>query len=471
MFDIAMRNLWRNSQRSVATAGSIAVGAVAIALFAAFSANITNGLQTETVGRMGHLSVFKQGFFQSGGGNTGAYGISEYKKLIDKIQQDPVLSPMVRVVTSTVTVGGIASSAGADASTTFVAQGVVPTDRRKMAEWNAYNLPLNEETLTAGIPDGAPGSGLLGAGLARILGICAQSDSSCAAAQAKPSEAPASAPASNKGADALDNTTLTQLLKEEGLSNSQGKLTTTVNLLAATAGGAPNVVQLRVTGQVPLGIKELDDRYVGMPLELAQALLFGRGEAKITAIVVQLHSTHQMRKASVELRRLIKELALPLEVFDFTVLSPAYRQINEFYDTLSLFLMLIFCVVALFMTMNSMTASIYERTREIGTLRALGMDRGPLRRMFVTEGVMLGVLGATLGVLLAAGLVFTLNQAGLTWMPPGSLRPVPMRFSFVGALPTIVVLWVLMVLSAAFAARIAAGRAAKMKVVDALRQA
>ncbi|WP_052738499.1 ABC transporter permease [Robbsia andropogonis] len=228
---------------------------------------------------------------------------------------------------------------------------------------------------------------------------------------------------------------------------------------------------MRVVRQVRLGIKELDDRYVGMPIALAQKLLFGRGERQATAIVVQLRSTADLPRARERIAQLTRNSAVPLEIIDFMTLSPAYRQISEFYGTLSSFLMALICTVALFMTVNTMSASIFERTREIGTLRALGMDRGPLRRLFVAEGLLLGTAGATLGVGLAAALVFALNHAGLTWMPPGSLRPVPMRFSFGGALPTTAVLWVLLVFSAGLAARLAAGRAARLNVVTALRHA
>lgn len=458
MLDISLRNLWRNGRRSITTGASIAIGCVAVVLFASFSANVTNGLQTETVVRMGHLTIYKRGFFQSGGGNTGAYGIANYRTLIDKIKQDPELSQLVRVVTPTVTVSGIASSQDADASSTFLAQGVVAADRRKMAEWNEFTLPPNPDALTVGVPDNATESGVVGAGLARILNLCVNQDAPCAKLQTTTQHR------GDKAAMFAD------LLEGENLGYQQQATTPILNLLAATSGGAPNVVRMQVLDQVHLGVKELDDRYVGMPLSLAQGLLFGRSEPQATAIVVQLYSTSSLRTAKAHLAKLIAATGLPLEVFDFTALSPAYRQLNEFYGTLSLFLMLIFSIVALFMTVNTMSTSIYERTREIGTLRALGMDRRPLRRMFVAEGVILGIVGATAGVALAAVLIFGLNHANLTWMPPGSLRPVSMRFSFTGALPTVLALWSMLVLSSALAARLAAGKAAKMRVVNALRQ-
>jgi putative ABC transport system permease protein len=67
-----------------------------------------------------------------------------------------------------------------------------------------------------------------------------------------------------------------------------------LDLLGATAGGAPNVVSLEVAGIARQGVKELDDNYVAMPLGLAQQLVYGRGEHKVTGIVLQLNRTEDI---------------------------------------------------------------------------------------------------------------------------------------------------------------------------------
>jgi putative ABC transport system permease protein len=78
-----------------------------------------------------------------------------------------------------------------------------------------------------------------------------------------------------------------------------------------------------------------------------------------------------------------------------------------------------------------MLMSVHERTREIGTLRALGMRRRVVVRLFVLEGLALGVVSAGLGVGLGAGLVLYLGARGipmntvtLAWMAGGD-RLVP----------------------------------------------
>jgi putative ABC transport system permease protein len=114
--------------------------------------------------------------------------------------------------------------------------------------------------------------------------------------------------------------------------------------------------------------------------------------------------------------------------------------------------------------------AVFERTVEIGTLRAMGLRREGVRRLFMCEGLLLGVLGASLGVLSAAALAAVINHSGLTWTPPGR-SPVPLIIRVWGEndliAGTALGLLLVSMLSALFPAR----RASRMNIVDALRYA
>jgi putative ABC transport system permease protein len=116
-----------------------------------------------------------------------------------------------------------------------------------------------------------------------------------------------------------------------------------------------------------------------------------------------------------------------------------------------------------------MGTSVVERTSEIGTARAMGLRRGGVRRMFVLEGAMLGGLGASAGVALGqlGGIAF--NGTHSMWTPPGQAAPVPLEVltSHPGGL--LFGIWLVLVITATVAAVVPANRAARLKVVDALR--
>ena len=117
----------------------------------------------------------------------------------------------------------------------------------------------------------------------------------------------------------------------------------------------------------------------------------------------------------------------------------------------------------------TMTMNVMERTNEIGTTRALGVRRNGIRRQFLVEGTLLGVIGAAAGVGLAELIGFLLDSADLRWTPPGQAYPIPLRLLLSQIGPMIVGVAVALVVIAVVAALIPANRAARMPVVDALR--
>jgi len=65
-------------------------------------------------------------------------------------------------------------------------------------------------------------------------------------------------------------------------------------------------------------------------------------------------------------------------------------------------------LIALFGISNTLTLSVIERTRESALLRALGLTRGQLRRMLLTEAIYMALIAAVLGVGLGAAFAWTL---------------------------------------------------------------
>jgi putative ABC transport system permease protein len=99
----------------------------------------------------------------------------------------------------------------------------------------------------------------------------------------------------------------------------------------------------------------------------------------------------------------------------------------------------------------------------------LGVRRGRIRTQFLLEGGMLGLLGATLGVLLAFAVTMAVNRSGLSWTPPGDAHPIALKLYLTGAVQLIVTVWLVLTGVATVAALLPANRAARLAIVDALR--
>jgi putative ABC transport system permease protein len=464
LFKIAFRNLLRNSRRSFMTASAIAVGAIALVLFGEYNDFAFLGLQTQAVTGIGHLSVFEKDYFAFGSGNPAEYSIADYRRVIRLIKEDPVLKPMLNVVTPTVSLYGIAGNFSIDASKTFFGTGFVPSDRDRMRRWDEYHLqPADMHWPPLGVTDTEINRGYVGVGLARILGLCGPLKIDYCPVMPK-KEAAVVADAPPPSVDISELAARDRAPADTAPKDSAPRL----DLLGATAGGAPNVVTFYVTRAQNQGIRELDDAYVGMHIALAQQLLYGRGEHKAVSIVVQLHRTEDLDAARDRLNQIFAANKLPLEVHDFTELNSQYLQIKNFLSTMFGFLTVIMCLIVVFTVVNTMSMSVMERTNEIGTARAMGVRRSGVRRLFLIEGCMLGLIGATVGIALGTALSLWFNHSHFMYTPPGQARAVPIML-LTADYSLLIEVWIALVVIATFGSLIPSNKAARMKVVDALR--
>ena len=115
-------------------------------------------------------------------------------------------------------------------------------------------------------------------------------------------------------------------------------------------------------------------------------------------------------------------------------------------------------IVSLFGIVNTLVLTVFERTRELGMLRAIGMTRRQVRRMIRHESIVTALIGATLGigvgVFLAALVTQALSDQGVVFAVPYG---------------TFVVLVILAVVAAVLAAVLPARRASRLNVLEALQ--
>lgn len=203
--------------------------------------------------------------------------------------------------------------------------------------------------------------------------------------------------------------------------------------------------------------------YVSLPA--AQALFDGPGAATNVKVTLRDGSMSGARRARDAVARIVgapsglpEDTRVRVETFDEAGrFSFSIIQANEAALTiLSAFLFLAAGVGIV----NAMLMSVHERTREIGTVRALGMRRGLVVRLFLLEGFALGACAAVLGAGLGGALVLHLGAQGipmntitLAWMAGGdALFPVLRPWSVARATGAIAALSTLAAVYPAFAA-------------------
>lgn len=456
---LAVRNLLRNRRRSLATLLAMAIGSTSILLFGGFSDNINYEMHTRNVQRGGHLQIQHRDFYLYGSGNPTAYAISDYVKILGAIQNDEVLRKMLLVATPTLQFGGIAGNYAAGVSRTIIGNGFVADDINRMRRWNDFNL-LSKAPVSA-LEGAAADAAVVGTGVARVLQLCdALKIDRCP----KPEK-------EQKADDKALPDDIAQLSLLETPAAAGGAGSSRIEVLVVNARGAPNVTSLEVIRAEDQGIKELDEVSMMMHLAKIQQLIYGKSRPKATSIMLQLRHSDQIPAALARLAPIVANFSTsqPLAVLDFRTLNPFYVQTVQMFDTIFGFVFLLIGGIVLFTVSNTMNTAVIERTVEIGTLRAIGLRRAGIQRLFVTEGALLGVCGAVLGVVLALVLSALINQIGLPWVPPSTVESVPLTILVWGETRMILGTTFGLICIAILSAWWPAYRAAQMNVVEALR--
>ncbi len=471
-FALAVRNLERNRRRSLTTLAAIVVGAVAILLFGGYTRNIKYGLQMGFVRSSGHLQIQHKDYFLYGSGDPAAYGIADYQHVMDVVRHDPVLAPMLTVVTPTLQLGGIAGNFAAGVSRTVIATGTDVAGQNELRKWNDFGFGGTPSPLP--LTGTAANAAVVGEGVARVLQLCGPLHvPHCATPTPTPTQARAGV--ASRGNVSVSNALpldLAELSNTEAATSPHAR-DVRIELLAATARGAPNVASLSVVKAESQAVKDLDDIYVALHLSQAQRLIYGGDPPQVTAIIVQLHHTAQIPAARARLQQILATTLKdqPLEVHDYETLNPYYGQTIGFFAAIFGFIAILIGVIVLFTVGNTMSMAVVERTPEIGTLRAIGVRRSGIRKMFMIEGMLLGLAGSLLGIVVALGLAFLINHGGITWTPPGRVDPVPLTVRVWGEPAPMVGVVIALTCVTLVSSWIPARRGARINIVRALRHA
>jgi putative ABC transport system permease protein len=250
----------------------------------------------------------------------------------------------------------------------------------------------------------------------------------------------------------------------QGVAKSMGlKVGDQVTLVMSLAQGAVNTLDFDVVGIFESFSKEFDARAVRVPLRAAQELADTTG---VHVIVVMLH--HTQDTAAVGRRLQAKYGPLGYEVAQWNQLSDFYDKTVKLYDRQFGVLRLIILLMVLLSVTNSINMTIFERTREFGTILALGTHQKTVFRAVLTESFILGLLGAVLGMGVGCLAGWLISMIGIPMPPPPNANlgyTATIRLSLESVLEAGGIGFVATCLAALRPAR----RVSRLDVVDALR--
>jgi putative ABC transport system permease protein len=250
-----------------------------------------------------------------------------------------------------------------------------------------------------------------------------------------------------------------------GLAKSMNvKVGDGLTVLAMTSDGALNGVDVQIVGIMNSGIAEMDARSLRITLASAQRLL---QSDRVTNLVVGLDNTENTDQTAMELAPRLRGQPQQLVLKKWIDLATYYKQVRTLFSMIFVFLGVIVFFMVLMSSVNTLLMTMFERTREIGTMLAMGTPRAWIVALFMLEATLIGILGAVAGLFAGNLLGFLLNHSGLH-LPPPPGNTVPMSFKVLHVPSLMIGSSLLVIISLALASILPAIRASRLKIAEAL---
>lgn len=370
---LAWLNLLRNGRRSALSIIIITIAVFALTSAGGFGLYTYDSLKESTARDTGHLTLSQPGYFESDEDMPLSNGLSDTSSLINEIMKhDEVRGVQPRIYFTGLISNGIKS-------TIFMGTGVNDREFDMKGPFLDMRSGKTLMDITSSRYDVMEPEIMLGVDLAKNLNV--------------------------------------------GIGDW-------VTLLATTSEGALNAFDFKVHGIYSTGVPELDKRQLYIHIDSAQELLISD---KVSTLSVFLFDTEQTELMHQRLNEEVKITQQDIEITPWQDRAFFYNKVKSLYDLIfgvMGFVMGLVVFVALF---NTMTMSVTERTREIGTLSALGSYPNEIIHSFLREAGLLAVIGVFLGALTTAITTAFLMVIDVQMPPPPGRTdgyPLNIYFSF-----------------------------------------
>jgi len=184
----------------------------------------------------------------------------------------------------------------------------------------------------------------------------------------------------------------------------------------------PKYRRYEVTGLFETGMYDYDNSYVVMRRENAQEFA-GLGSA-VTGLEVRLADPERATESA---KQIESKLGYPYRALDWQLQNRSLFSALKLEKLAMGLVVFLICVVAAFNVVGTLTMVVRDKTREIGILMAMGMPRGRIRRVFLVQGVLIGMVGTALGTVLGVIVGTSVNR--------GHLIPIDPSIYFIDHLP------------------------------------
>lgn len=188
-----------------------------------------------------------------------------------------------------------------------------------------------------------------------------------------------------------------------------------VMIMTTTYDGVINAIEFEVIGIARTGSEDFDSVFIKLPISLVQQAV---NTTAVDSLLVLFDPEADEAATRVAVTDAMDRTGLDLEYRWWEDIAGFYQNVVALYNGIFGVFSVIISLVVLFSIANTLSMSVFERIREIGTLRAIGSPRLAIMRMFLAEGLAIGILGGILGIGIGLLIAVIINVLGGIPMPP-----------------------------------------------------
>ncbi|MBN1634455.1 MAG: ABC transporter permease [Ignavibacteria bacterium] len=163
----------------------------------------------------------------------------------------------------------------------------------------------------------------------------------------------------------------------------------------------PNIKQFYVSGIYETGLREYDDLLVYTDLKTAQKVF--SSESVISAIEISLSDINEVERIAATLKNILRYPHYTRTMFQLYKELFTWVELQKAPTPIILGLIII---VATFNIIGTLLMLVLEKTQSIGILKAVGCSNGKIMKIFIFDGLIIGVFGIILGNIVGLGLSF-----------------------------------------------------------------
>ena len=246
-----------------------------------------------------------------------------------------------------------------------------------------------------------------------------------------------------------------------------------LTITTRTRTGFHQTIDLEVVGIVNCPNPAINKGTVFMPLEAVDTLM--EMEGAVTEIDLRYRNYRDAQKINAGAVAGVLAAFPALTVVSWQDLSADYLGVSAAKKGGSNVILLLVFIIAAVGVSNTMLMTIYERVRELGMMRALGMRDREVRRIFLLEAGGIGVIGSVAGVALGCVVNAAMVRWGIDFSRLLDLKSLDIgyrissRMHSAWNLPVIIVALAAGILACVVVALVPVRRALRMRITDCLR--